>query len=139
MHACTHARTNERTNKQTRAHTHTHTLQNGAYVESKVGQPPQHGKIRNTVGGHPTPLQPTEERKKANSDGTPLRGAKHRVRGERNRPSFHLPTHPPTNQTKHQHHTQTDRKHKESKFGRPPIVCVRYETRTRSGRPSVCY
>src|SRR5207249_7113615 len=68
MHACTHARTHERTNEQTRAHTHTHThthtqLQNGAYVESKVGQP-QHGKTKNTVRGHPT-----NRRKKANSDG----------------------------------------------------------------------
>src|SRR6266550_2853708 len=64
MHARTHERTNERTNEQTRAHTHTHTqLQNGAYVESKVGQP-QHGKTKNTVRGHPT-----NRRKKANSDG----------------------------------------------------------------------
>ena len=132
-------RTNERTNKQTRARARTHTqqLQNGAYVESKVGQPPQHGKIRNTVGG-PSDSSPTNRRKKKSKFGRhpPPRRETSRARGEE--PSEFPPTHPPTNQPNETPTPHTDRQKTQRKQVRTAAdrVCTVRDTHTIG--PSEC-
>src|SRR5207249_1982463 len=117
--------------------THTQQLQNGAYVESKVGQPPQHGKIRNTVGGAIRLLsnQQKKERKQIRTAPPSPRREASRARGEE--PSEF----PPTNQTQNTNTTQTENPKKASSDGRRSCVCgtrhARTHTHTRSG-PSEC-